>query len=164
VFTSERGAPFSTAGFARMIERAGIEAKPRLQGTPPHAASCLRLHLGEQRARYPRGLQGPCGPTAPLTLLSRRTSPSPDDARRGLRDEGLGCSTPSLRQQGAPYRPRYAERQWHPAASHGDQTRRHQAPSGSPASGVNAGSNVPKCAEVKILSWAGFVGDQPAGW
>jgi type 1 fimbriae regulatory protein FimB/type 1 fimbriae regulatory protein FimE len=27
VFTSERGAPFSTAGFARMIERAGIEAK-----------------------------------------------------------------------------------------------------------------------------------------
>ncbi|MFZ0151985.1 MAG: tyrosine-type recombinase/integrase [Xanthobacteraceae bacterium] len=27
VFTSERGAPFSTAGFARMVERAGIEAK-----------------------------------------------------------------------------------------------------------------------------------------
>jgi integrase len=27
VFTSERGAPFTTAGFARMIERAGLEAK-----------------------------------------------------------------------------------------------------------------------------------------
>jgi integrase len=27
VFTSERGAPFGTAGFARMVERAGIEAK-----------------------------------------------------------------------------------------------------------------------------------------
>ena len=27
VFTSERGAPFTTAGFARMIERAGVEAK-----------------------------------------------------------------------------------------------------------------------------------------
>ena len=27
VFTSEREAPFSTAGFARMVERAGIEAK-----------------------------------------------------------------------------------------------------------------------------------------
>jgi site-specific recombinase XerD len=27
VFTSERGAPFSTAGFARMVERAGAEAK-----------------------------------------------------------------------------------------------------------------------------------------
>jgi hypothetical protein len=27
VFTSERGAPFSTAGFARMVERAGADAK-----------------------------------------------------------------------------------------------------------------------------------------
>ena len=27
VFTSERGAPFSTAGFARMVERTGVEAK-----------------------------------------------------------------------------------------------------------------------------------------
>jgi len=27
VFTSERGPPFATAGFARMIERAGVEAK-----------------------------------------------------------------------------------------------------------------------------------------
>lgn len=27
VFTSERSAPFSTAGFARMVERAGVEAK-----------------------------------------------------------------------------------------------------------------------------------------
>jgi hypothetical protein len=26
VFTSERGAPFTTAGFARMVERAGFEA------------------------------------------------------------------------------------------------------------------------------------------
>jgi len=27
VFTSERGAPFTTAGFARLMERAGAEAK-----------------------------------------------------------------------------------------------------------------------------------------
>jgi integrase len=27
VFTSERGAPFTTAGFARMVERVGVEAK-----------------------------------------------------------------------------------------------------------------------------------------
>ena len=27
VFTSERGAPFGTASFARMVERAGVEAK-----------------------------------------------------------------------------------------------------------------------------------------
>jgi integrase len=33
VFTSERGAPFSSAGFARTIERAGIEAK---FGFKPH--------------------------------------------------------------------------------------------------------------------------------
>src|SRR5262245_51077168 len=33
VFTSERGAPFSTGGFARMVERAGIEAK---LGFPVH--------------------------------------------------------------------------------------------------------------------------------
>ena len=35
VFTSERGAPFSPAGFARMIERAGIEAKLGFK-THPH--------------------------------------------------------------------------------------------------------------------------------
>ncbi len=33
VFSSERGAPFSTAGFARMIERAGVSAK---LGFPVH--------------------------------------------------------------------------------------------------------------------------------
>jgi type 1 fimbriae regulatory protein FimB/type 1 fimbriae regulatory protein FimE len=33
VFTSERGAPFTTAGFARMMERAGVEAK---FGFKPH--------------------------------------------------------------------------------------------------------------------------------
>ena len=33
VFTSERGAPFSTAGIARMVERAGVEAK---LGFKPH--------------------------------------------------------------------------------------------------------------------------------
>ena len=27
IFVSERGAPFSTAGFAKLIERAGVEAK-----------------------------------------------------------------------------------------------------------------------------------------
>jgi type 1 fimbriae regulatory protein FimB/type 1 fimbriae regulatory protein FimE len=35
VFTSERGAPFSTAGFARMVERAGVEAKLAFK-THPH--------------------------------------------------------------------------------------------------------------------------------
>ncbi len=34
VFTSERGAPFSTAGFARMVERAGGEAKLGFKAHP----------------------------------------------------------------------------------------------------------------------------------
>jgi Site-specific recombinase XerD len=34
VFTSERGAPFSTAGFARMVERAAIEAKLAFKAHP----------------------------------------------------------------------------------------------------------------------------------
>ena len=33
VFTSERGSPFTTAGFARMVERAGVEAR---LGFPAH--------------------------------------------------------------------------------------------------------------------------------
>src|SRR5579863_1781080 len=34
VFTSERGAPFTTAGFARMVERAGVEAKLGFKAHP----------------------------------------------------------------------------------------------------------------------------------
>jgi integrase len=34
VFTSERGAPFSTAGFARMVERAGSDAKLGFKAHP----------------------------------------------------------------------------------------------------------------------------------
>ena len=34
VFTSERGAPFTTAGFARMVERAGEAAKLRFKAHP----------------------------------------------------------------------------------------------------------------------------------
>jgi integrase len=35
VFTSERGAPFTTAGFAKMVARAGVEAKFKF-GVHPH--------------------------------------------------------------------------------------------------------------------------------
>ena len=34
VFTSQRGSPFTTAGFARMMERAGVEAKLGIKLTP----------------------------------------------------------------------------------------------------------------------------------
>ena len=52
VFTSERGAPFSTAGFVRMVERAGGEAKLGVQGAPAHAPARLRLGTSQQGARY----------------------------------------------------------------------------------------------------------------
>jgi type 1 fimbriae regulatory protein FimB/type 1 fimbriae regulatory protein FimE len=39
VFTSERGSPFTTAGFARLVERAGAAAG--VQGSPPYAAARL---------------------------------------------------------------------------------------------------------------------------
>ena len=49
VFTSERGAPFTTASFARMVERAGSEAKRGLEGSPAHAqARPVRLHADER--------------------------------------------------------------------------------------------------------------------
>jgi hypothetical protein len=61
VFTSERGAPFSTAGFARMVERAGDEDQTGLQGPPAHAQARLWLCAREQGARYarPASLFGP---------------------------------------------------------------------------------------------------------
>jgi integrase len=50
VFTSERGAPFTTAGFAKMVESSG---RPLGSTHPPHIAPCLRLCLGEHGTRYP---------------------------------------------------------------------------------------------------------------
>jgi integrase len=60
VFTSERGAPFTTAGFARMVERAGAVAGFEFKAHPHmlrHACGCL----GQQRPRYAvaAGLSGP---------------------------------------------------------------------------------------------------------
>ena len=57
VFTSERGAPFSTAGFARMVERAGVAAELGFKAASP----CHGRRAGQQGARYagPAGLPGP---------------------------------------------------------------------------------------------------------
>jgi hypothetical protein len=54
VFTSERGSPFTTAGFARLVERAGEAAKLGFKAAPAHAAARLWLCPGQQGARYPR--------------------------------------------------------------------------------------------------------------
>ena len=65
-FTSERGAPFSTAGFARMIERAGIEAKLGFKAHPHmlrhacgyalanrgHDTRALQAYLGHKNIQH----------------------------------------------------------------------------------------------------------------
>ena len=51
VFTSERGSPFTTAGFARMVERAGVEAKLGFPSSS-YAAPRLWLCAGQQGPRY----------------------------------------------------------------------------------------------------------------
>ena len=47
VFVSERGAPFTTAGFARMMERAASAVQHRPQGPPAHATARLRLRSSQ---------------------------------------------------------------------------------------------------------------------
>ena len=66
VFTSERGAPFSTAGFARMIERAGAEARLGFKAHPHmlrhacgyalankgHDTRALQAYLGHRNIQH----------------------------------------------------------------------------------------------------------------
>ena len=61
VFTSERGAPFTTAGFARMIERAGEAARLGFKAHPHmlrHACGFALANKGHDT----RSLQGVPGP------------------------------------------------------------------------------------------------------
>jgi integrase len=66
VFTSERGAPFSTAGFARMVERAGRQAKLGFKAHPHmlrhacgyalankgHDTRALQAYLGHRNIQH----------------------------------------------------------------------------------------------------------------
>jgi integrase len=66
VFTSERGAPFGTAGFARMVERAGIHAKLAFKAHPHmlrhacgyalankgHDTRALQAYLGHRNIQH----------------------------------------------------------------------------------------------------------------
>jgi type 1 fimbriae regulatory protein FimB/type 1 fimbriae regulatory protein FimE len=66
VFTSERGAPFTTAGFARMVERAGVEAKFGFKAHPHmlrhatgyalaskgHDTRALQAYLGHKNIQH----------------------------------------------------------------------------------------------------------------
>jgi len=66
VFTSERGAPFTTAGFARMIERAGTAAQLAFRAHPhmlrhacgyalankEHDTRALQAYLGHRNIQH----------------------------------------------------------------------------------------------------------------
>jgi integrase len=66
IFTSERGAPFTTAGFARMVERAGAEAKLGFKAHPHmlrhacgyalankgHDTRALQAYLGHRNIQH----------------------------------------------------------------------------------------------------------------
>ena len=66
VFTSERGTPFTTAGFARMVERAGIEAGLGFKAHPHmlrhacgyalankgHETRALQAYLGHKNIQH----------------------------------------------------------------------------------------------------------------
>jgi integrase len=66
LFTSERGAPFTTAGFARMVERAGVEAKLSFKAHPHmlrhacgyalanrgHDTRALQAYLGHKNIQH----------------------------------------------------------------------------------------------------------------
>jgi type 1 fimbriae regulatory protein FimB/type 1 fimbriae regulatory protein FimE len=66
VFTSERGAPFTTAGFARMVERAGMKAKLGFKAHPHmlrhacgyalankgHDTRALQAYLGHRNIQH----------------------------------------------------------------------------------------------------------------
>ncbi len=66
VFTSERGAPISTAGFARMVERAGVDAELAFKAHPHmlrhacgyalansgHDTRALQAYLGHKNIQH----------------------------------------------------------------------------------------------------------------
>jgi type 1 fimbriae regulatory protein FimB/type 1 fimbriae regulatory protein FimE len=61
VFTSERGGPFTTAGFARIVAGCDPASEPGDQGSPSHASARLRFQACQRWPRHPRaaGLPGP---------------------------------------------------------------------------------------------------------
>ena len=76
VFTSERGSPFTTAGFARMVERAGAEAKLGFKAHP-HMLRHACGYAGEQRARHAGSTGLPWAQEHPTHGALHRTLPDP---------------------------------------------------------------------------------------
>ena len=82
VFTSERGAPFTTAGFARMVERAGTAARLGFKAHPHmlrHACGYALANKGHDTRRFRRTL---------ATETFNIPSDTPSFHRRGSRISG----------------------------------------------------------------------------
>ena len=86
IFTSERGAPFTIAGFARMVERAGVQAKFGFKAHPHmlrHACSSPLANKGHDgslhgigRKRGSRIFGGSEPQGASMSVPSRKTTAS----------------------------------------------------------------------------------------
>jgi len=82
VFTSERGAPFTTAGFARMVERAGEAAGLKFKAHPHmlrHACGFALANKGHDTA--------PCRPISAIEISSTRFA-TPSRRRIGSKTSG----------------------------------------------------------------------------
>ena len=69
VFTSERGAPFTTAGFARMIERAGRIAKLSFKAHPHMLRHACGYALANQRPRHKGSTSSPWSQEHPAHMV-----------------------------------------------------------------------------------------------
>ncbi len=68
IFVSERGAPFTVSGLAKLIERAGVEAKMPFKVHPHMLRHCHRLSRWRTRAPTP----GHCKPISAIAPFNRR--------------------------------------------------------------------------------------------
>jgi len=82
MFTSERGTPFTTAGFARMVERASGEAKFGFKAHP----HMLRHARGYALANRDT-IRGHCRPTSATAIYNTRCA-TPSCRRPGSRTSG----------------------------------------------------------------------------
>ena len=82
LFVSERGAPFTPAGFAKMVERAGIAAKLEFKAHPHSCVTPAVMHWP-----MPATTLGRCRPIS-ATATSSTRSATPSLRRPGSRTSG----------------------------------------------------------------------------
>ena len=158
-FTSERGSPFTTAGFARMVERAGVEAKLGFPAHPHmlrHACGFALANRGHDTALQAylghRNIQHTVRYTE-LSPAGSRTSSDDTSARqsRPLRPPRC-CRRMSSSPSGAPCR-RSAGRCSHDCASHCRADRRQSSCLTCASHQLTARRTSPVGVEPAIAGW-----------